>query len=592
MARSCGIRLGPRRFELVVLDGSPKKHRITAFKVAEFPQDAEDPVAAAVATLKETAKSHSVPSENVAIAVDTGLGAFRTLKLPFSDREKINEVIKFELESELPQWNIDDVVVDFLPMEKTEHETTLLVTAVPKWQLERAIDLATRAGLEPLECELEATAMVNAALSADICHADDAQILVHVGELSTSVVVVDAGHVRSVRAIHIGALSHEPAQGEEEGAEQGAEAPVVAPAESEEERARRLEHAVSRIRRELGRTISGGRTVNTIDSIFVCGMELPGLIGSSILDVPVYELDVFEEQSGQPAEGTAPLVVAYGVALRQLGGGLIPASLRREELRYTGAFEKIELPLAVAALLMVTWLSVFCIFELNQVQLREQDVDLWRKSSNNYMLGMPAEGIPGKLEVPPDSITNYIEGIRKRSLKPGMTARDNPEIDPERTRLEQMENTKRLLQIEVANLSKALGHTGEVTAPQSALEALTRSIKVLDDLGERVGRHSIRSVRSAFQPGNVSKPDSVRVTLDMTFFADSGTRATKNLEEFTQTLEAQPWVTSVSSRGSKALEEGSLEEGETGIFVDGLEILCDLSKVERNKPLATKEAGE
>ena len=34
MARSCGIRIGPRRYELVVVDGSPKKHKISAATVA------------------------------------------------------------------------------------------------------------------------------------------------------------------------------------------------------------------------------------------------------------------------------------------------------------------------------------------------------------------------------------------------------------------------------------------------------------------------------------------------------------------------------------------------------------------------------
>ena len=38
MARTCGIRIGPRRYELVVLDGSAKKHRIVAFQTGEFPQ--------------------------------------------------------------------------------------------------------------------------------------------------------------------------------------------------------------------------------------------------------------------------------------------------------------------------------------------------------------------------------------------------------------------------------------------------------------------------------------------------------------------------------------------------------------------------
>ena len=284
-----------------------------------------------------------------------------------------------------------------------------------------------------------------------------------------------------------------------------------------------------------------------------------------------------EEAGGQPAEGTAPLVVAYGVALRQLGGAMIPASLRREELRYTGAFERVELPLAVAALLMVTWLSVFCIFELNQVRLRDADVDLWRKSSNNYMLGVPAEGTPGALEVPPEAITNYIEGVRKRNLKPGMSARDNPEIDEGRTGIEQMEDTRTRLPREAAGRRGELGHSGEVTQPQSALEALTKIVNVLGELGpDQVGRNSIRSVRSTFQPGNVSRPDTVRVTLDMTFFADSGTRATQNLEAFTRTLESKPWVKEVSNRGSNALEGGV-----TGISVDGLEVLCDLSRVER-----------
>ena len=39
MARSCALRIGPRRFELVVLEGSPKKHKITAYYAGEFELD-------------------------------------------------------------------------------------------------------------------------------------------------------------------------------------------------------------------------------------------------------------------------------------------------------------------------------------------------------------------------------------------------------------------------------------------------------------------------------------------------------------------------------------------------------------------------
>src|SRR5262245_11526577 len=126
MARSCGLRIGPRRFELVVLEGGAKKHRIVAYRTGEFPQGGEDPFADAVAALKGAIKEHNIPLDATNIAVDTGLAAFRTLKLPALDDSKIEEIIKFEVESQLPQWNIDEVAVDFLALERTEQETSLL----------------------------------------------------------------------------------------------------------------------------------------------------------------------------------------------------------------------------------------------------------------------------------------------------------------------------------------------------------------------------------------------------------------------------------------------------------------------------------
>ena len=165
MARTCGIRIGPRRYELVVLDGSAKKHRIVAFQTGEFPQGGEDPLDDAAATLKAALKSSGAPLDTTAIAIDTGLAAFRTLKLPDLEEGKIEQVIKFEVEGALPHWNIDDVVVDFLKLDAVGGETSLLVSAVPKTDLTREIDVCVRSGVEPLEVELEATAMVNAALA-------------------------------------------------------------------------------------------------------------------------------------------------------------------------------------------------------------------------------------------------------------------------------------------------------------------------------------------------------------------------------------------------------------------------------------------
>lgn len=565
MAKTCGIRVGPRRFEIVVLDGTAKKHRITAFRTGEFPQGGDNPLADAVDVLAEAVRDLKVPTDAIGIAIDSGLAAYRTLKLPVLDDAKIGEIIKFEVESQLPHWNIDDVVVDFLPLEKTESETNLLVTAVQKGQLRRELDLCSRAGAEPQEAELEATAMVNAAMSADICHVDDAQLLVHIGEASTAVVVMDGGRVRSMRAIRIGALAHDTgASGDAAGVgEEGA--PPSVPQLSPEELERRLELSVSRIRRELGRTLSAARSANPIQAIYVCGWELPNLVGTQIQDVPVYELDVFEEDSGQPAQGAAPLVVAYGVALRQLGGGPLRASLRREELRYSGTLERLETPLAVAVLLITCWAAIFNLFEDKRLKRAESDMDLWLRSTRNFLISDPKAGFAGNLSRPWPELQSYVE----RSIR--------EDSDLQESRSERLIEIERRLKTKVAELNSKLGLSGEVTQPQSALEALTRVTCVMQEMKDRIGRVAIRKVMADYQPGRGSEAESVLVTLDLSFYNDSSTAATLAYETLRSELESQPWVRAVRPEATK---EFPADQG-TGIYTDGFAVLCDLSKVER-----------
>lgn len=585
MARSCGIRIGPRRYELIVLDGSPKKHRVTAFQTGEFPRGGEDPAADAVAALKQAVKACNVPTDNIGLAIDTGLASFRTLKMPDLDEEKIEAVLKFEVEGELPQWNIDDVVIDFLKVDAASGETSLLVSAVPKADIARELEVAGRAGAEPQEAELEATAMVNAALSADVCHGDDAQVLVHVGEVSTAIVVMDGAKVRSMRAVHIGALSHEPGVEAPPAAEEGEEGEAAEGAtagEDPEDRERRLEQLASRVRRELLRTISGARTVHPFEGVHVCGWTLPGLVGTDIEGVPVVELDVFEEDSGEvgkSVEGAGPLVVAYGVALRMLGGGQVLGRLRREELRYSGTFERLELPLAIASLLLVTMLAVFNIFELKLTQLHTANVDLWRVSTNNFMLGdMRARPpAPGNLDPIPKVIGDYFDKIRAESEVDVNGI--NLEEDADRTRLEQMQFVRNQLAIEVGKLDRELGNTGEIQQPQSALEAGTLVLGVLSELDPADGRPAIRRVNAQYQFARTGGTDNVQVVVDLTFFADDAVTATRNFERYTQLLRDKPWVERVETRGSKEFNEGDA----TGITVDAFTVVCDLSKLQRGE---------
>ena len=118
MASSCGIHIEQRRFHVIALDGSGRKHKIVAQASGQIPVGA-DPAAAVADELRAIVKESKLNADNVRLAVDSGLAAFRTLALPLDDRGKIEEVLKFEIEGDLPQWDIDEVVVDFLYLSRT-----------------------------------------------------------------------------------------------------------------------------------------------------------------------------------------------------------------------------------------------------------------------------------------------------------------------------------------------------------------------------------------------------------------------------------------------------------------------------------------
>ncbi len=578
MARSCGIRIGPRRYELVVLDGSSKKHKIAAYSAGELPPPGEDGSSGATDVLKEALRAHRVPRENVNLAIDTANAAFRHLTLPFGDRSKIAQVVKFEVESQLPQWNVEDVVVDFHVLRSTDQSSELLVAAVPKTQVGAALEMCERAGVEPLDAELETSAMVNAAVAAQLCPAEEAVILVHVGEYSTSVVVVDGGTVHDMRVIHMGGLTHETVAGAAEGpppaeaeATEAEPTTFTIPALDPVEVVRRVDQTIKRVRRELGRTISASQTTHVLTTIFVCGMDLPGMVGSTVLELPVRQLDCFEQEEGQPAEGSGAMVVAYGAALRGLGVVHYPASLRREELRYSGAMERIEFPLAVAALLLCFLLGVVYILQYREKQARQINAWYWAASAVNFLVGEPAQGTAGNLPLGavPKPFADYLKQV-KSQLE-----------DPTRTPIQTLDFVNGELVRSVQQVNAALGKDGAIEQPQSAYAAACLVLDVLKSHDEE-WRPSLRLVQSDFEEGNASRPDRVRVQLALTFFAANDTDATGHLNEFENELKSRGWEVDVG--GSTPIETGA------GITVLGMRIYLDVDKYfEENRQVAVAE---
>ena len=88
-----------------------------------------------------------------------------------------------------------------------------------------------------------------------------------------------------------------------------------------------------------------------------------------------------------------------------------------------------------------------------------------------------------------------------------------------------------------------------------------------------MGRPSLRRLRSTYRSGKSGgRPDSVDVTMDLTFFADGQAEATANYEAFRTALKQNPWCMLVEDRPTKPLETGK------GISVASLTIQVDVSK--------------
>jgi hypothetical protein len=280
----------------------------------------------------------------------------------------------------------------------------------------------------------------------------------------------------------------------------------------------------------------------------LCGMDLPGLIGSSVLDVPVYELDCFEEDEGQPGEGYGAMVVAYGAALRGFGQEAYHASLRREELRYSGAMERIEFPLAVAALLLCFLAGVIYILQYREQEHLDRHGNTWLLSSNNYLLH--------HMRPPPQELTQYQRMVEENKR------------DPARTPVEALQYVSGVVNSKIIDRRNLLGDGSDIGQPQSAYIAMCLVLGVFEE--HKDWRPSFRRIDCRYQAGSSTKPDTVKVALDLTFFADSDLVGTAHYNELENDLRGRSWFVEFDGKTTEPLEDGK------GISVKGLGVVVNV----------------
>ncbi|MEO5656130.1 MAG: type II secretion system protein GspL [Nitrospiria bacterium] len=191
--RAAGFDMGHGTIRLAVVNGGLKGFKLE-FAAARIAAGDADRLAA-IRHLTHEAHAGAYPS---AIEIPVHLVSARTVTLPFTDRAKLAAVLPFELEGQLP-FELDEVVVDGVPVSHAADHTRVLAAAVPKATLQTRLDEAGRAGLDPRVVTVDAAAL--AAAAAVWLAAHQYLVLVHVDTRSISVALIEQGRLRGMRGL-------------------------------------------------------------------------------------------------------------------------------------------------------------------------------------------------------------------------------------------------------------------------------------------------------------------------------------------------------------------------------------------------------
>ena len=228
----------------------------------------------------------------------------------------------------------------------------------------------------------------------------------------------------------------------------------------------------------------------------------------------------------------------------------MPGHLRREELKFTGTWERLEFPLAIATMLIATLLGVINIFQHRELTSYEQYGARWYlQSVNSHVFGDLKKGKRGYLYPVPDASEDaFLAGFQAR-FEGAESNWEGDDYDALARLADHLGRANR-------DLEKSLGTLTDFTQPQSAFTAATLVLSVLDENMNK-WRPSLRRIQAVYQPSRSNKQDdSVKVTLDLVFFAEDTVEASRHYEAFLAEISGQPWHIEHQERSSKDLANG------------------------------------
>jgi len=431
MAAQTAIEYGARRVRLLEFDGSGRKIRILGVRDVslhmppelmmledtELPEgqrgqvEGEDPDDVRARAIHEAVAASGFATDPSGMSFPAAHAMSREFDLPFTAREQIEKVVKFECESHFP-GDIDDLIVQHLVLRQTRDKSHLLAVAVRKDDLLDRLDILDESGLDPTFVELDDFALYHALIGTGVTgECGERAVVVNAQDATTSLLFLQDGKLYAVRSIRIGTA------GVLHGAQEAREKEIETA---------RVHDMLSRLVREVRRTLGTLPEFSAPGKVLLAGSgsRLPGFAEAlgDAFGAPAEELDLLarvdHKLSDEEAERcAADIGVALGVAFKLNGLDETGTDFRREEAAYTRKFDQVKTPLIVLSFLVFLLVAFLGLDKFMEARRVRKEFELMVSVGQEQLGEMlqdkeAAAGRVAHLEEGPPQVAGLLEATR------------------------------------------------------------------------------------------------------------------------------------------------------------------------------------
>jgi Tfp pilus assembly PilM family ATPase len=370
MARAVGIEIAESAVKVVAVETAGKRPRILSFHESPIPPDPQRPwEERALEALREAAP-HA--RGRVAACLDSGEAILREVSLPFKSDDQIRKTVRFEMESQVHNYTIEDLIVSWYKTGETDKGALLLAAAVPKKAVGRRLKTFQDAGLDPVALDLDVCAIFNAMSHAGAVDTDEPHLLIYGTSKFTKLVLIEQRRPRSIRTIRFSLPADErkaPRRPDADQPPEGGPEAIVVLSEEESRQFHDLDQAsqtalVEILAREISRFLLANAASASPAHILLTGDfedENAARMLESATRIPVATFNLLEAVDhcfpDADRARSARLGVPLGLALKGAGIDLLGMDFRQEEFQYRRKFEAVKTTALVTVELVIVLLA-------------------------------------------------------------------------------------------------------------------------------------------------------------------------------------------------------------------------------------------